>query len=101
MRKNIETNRSRIGEAERIIFEGVNFPDVGSFEIKADALTKDGASSRTKAAQGQTQNQRSKTQLIQLFREFERANNQDGISDADIERIMEGFLVGFNGTRIK
>ena len=88
MRKNIETNRSRIGESERIIFEGVNFPDFGSFDIKADALTKDGASSRTKSFQGQTPNQRSKTQLIQLFREFERVNNQDGISDADIERIL-------------
>ena len=28
-----------------------------------------------------SQNQKYKTQLIQLFREFERANNQDGISD--------------------
>lgn len=68
IRKNIETNRSRIGDLERVLLEGVNFPDVGSFDIKADILAKDGASSRTKGYQAQTQNQRSKTQLIQLFR---------------------------------
>ena len=28
-------------------------------------------------------------------------NASDGISDADVERILEGFLVGLNGTRIK
>lgn len=48
-----------------------------------------------------SQNQKHKTQLIQLFREFERVNNQDGISDNDIERIMEGFLMGLQGTRIR
>lgn len=68
LRKNIESNRSRIGDAERVILEGVSFPDVGSFDIKADILAKDGASSRSKAYQSQTQNQKSKTQLIQLFR---------------------------------
>lgn len=68
LRKNIESNRSRIGDAERVILEGVSFPDVGGFDIKADILAKDGASSRSKAYQSQTQNQKSKTQLIQLFR---------------------------------
>lgn len=101
IRKNIETNRSRVGDLERLIFEGVNFPDVGSFDIKADILAKDGAASRSKGYQNQPQNQKNRTQLIQLFREFERANTQDGISDADIERIFENFLVGFTGTRIK
>ena len=28
-------------------------------------------------------------------------NNADGISDAEIERVMEGFLVGLGGSRIK
>lgn len=101
IRKNIETNRSRVGEVERIILEGVTFPDVGNFDIRADVLAKDGASSRSKGYQSQTQNQRTKTQLIQMFREFERANGPEGISDADAERILEGFLVGFNGSRIK
>lgn len=81
--------------------EGVNIPDVGSFDIKADILTKEGAGSRNKGFQNLPQNQKSKAQLIQLFRQFERYNNQDGITDADIERTLEGFLVGFNGSRIK
>ena len=101
VKRNIETNRSRIGDLERTILEGVTFPDVGSFEIKGDILTKDGSLSRSKGYQNQTQSQKSKTQIIQLFREFERLNNQDGISDLDAERILEGFLVGFNGSRIK
>lgn len=101
IRKNIETNRSRIGDLERLIFEGVTFPDVGSFDIKADILAKDGAASRSMGYQSQPQNQKNKTQLIQLFREFEKVNTQDGISDENIEKIFENFLVGFTGTRIK
>jgi hypothetical protein len=64
-------------------------------------LTREGASSRSKQYQNLPQAQKNKTQLVQLFREFEKVNNQDGITDADIERILEGFLVSFNGTRIK
>ena len=70
-------------------------------DFKADILTKDGASSRSGAYQNLPQNQKYKTQLIALFREFERLNNQGGISDGDIEKILEGFLVGLSGTRIK
>lgn len=39
--------------------------------------------------------------MIQVFREFERLNNQQGINDGDIERVLEGFLVSLNGTRLK
>ena len=70
-------------------------------DIKADLLTKDGAASRSGAYSSLSQPTKYKTQLVALFREFERLNNQGTISDADIERILEGFLVGFNGTRIK
>lgn len=101
VKRNLETNRARVGDLERSILEGVTFPDVGSFDIKADILTKDGAASRSKGFQNQSQNQKTKTQLIQMFREFERFNNQDGINDADVEKVLEGFLVGFNGSRIK
>jgi alpha-glucuronidase len=41
-------NKSRIGDLDRIILEGVTIPEVGGFEIKADTLTKDGAQSRSK-----------------------------------------------------
>ena len=101
IRKNIEANRARIGDLERVILEGVNFSEVGSFDIKADILTKDGASSRSKGYQNLSQQQKYKAQLVQLFREFERLNNQEGITDADIEKVLEGFLVGFSGSRIK
>lgn len=68
IKRNIETNKSRIGDLERVILEGVNIPELGSFDIKADVLTKDGAGSRSKGFQNLPQNQKSKTQLIQLFR---------------------------------
>ena len=73
---------------ERVLLEGIIFPEVGSFDIKADLLTKDGALSRSSSFQNLPENQKSRTQLIQLFREFERVNNQQGITDAEIERIM-------------
>lgn len=101
LKRNVDTNKTRVGDLERVIFDGVAFPEAGSFEIRADVLTKDGALSRSKGYQNMSQNQKNKTQLIQLFREFERANNQDGITDAEIERIMEGFLLGLQGTRIR
>ena len=101
LRRNVDTNKSRIGDLERTIFDGVAFPEAGSFEIKADVLTKDGALSRSKGYQNMSKNQKYKTQVIQLFREFERANNKDGITDDEIERIMEGFIMGLHGTRIR
>jgi len=88
VRKNIDSNKSRVGDLERTILDGVTFPDVGSFEIRGDVLTKEGAASRSKGFQNLPQNQKTKTQLVQLFREFERYNNQDGINDADAERIL-------------
>ena len=94
-------NRSRIGELERVLLDGITFPEVGSFEIKAELLTKDGALSRSKSYQSMPENQKYRTQLVQLFREFERMNNEEGIRDADIERVLENFLIGFNGSRIK
>lgn len=48
LKKNLETNRSRIGDLDRIILDGVSIPEVGGFEIKADTLTKDGAQSRSR-----------------------------------------------------
>lgn len=54
--------------------------------------------SRSGYQQQQSQNQKNKTQLISLFREFERYNNNpDGINDQDLEKIFEGFLLGLGG----
>lgn len=47
------------------------------------------------------QNQKLKTQVIALFREFERLNNQGAMTDNEVEKILEGFLVGLSGSRIK
>ena len=88
IKRNIDVNRSRVGEMEKVLLEGVIIPEIGSFEIKADLLTKDGALSRSKSYQSLPENQKYRTQLIQLFREFERANNQQGITDAEIEKIL-------------
>lgn len=74
--------------------------ELGSFDIKADLLTKEGATGRSGAYGNQNQSQKYKTQVIQLFREFEKLNNQ-GMNDGDIERVLEGFLLNLNGSRIK
>ena len=102
VKRNIDQNKSRLGaDVERLILDTVSLPDFGSFEIKSDLLAKDGAQSRSKAFQGQNQNQKNRTQLIQLFREFERINNSEGITDQQIEKVLEGFLVGLGDMRIK
>lgn len=80
----------------------VNIPNVGSFDIKVDALTRDGSAPRSKVYQDLPQSQKYRTQLVALFREFERLSNQQGgITDGAIEGVLEGFLVGLAGTRIK
>ena len=48
LKKNLDLNRHRIGDMEKIIMEGVVIPDVGGFEIRADSLAKDGAMSRSR-----------------------------------------------------
>lgn len=53
-------------------------------DIKADLLTKDGASSRSGAYSSLPQASKYKTQLVALFREFERLNNSGTLTDADI-----------------
>ena len=55
--------------AEALKQKGGSIPaDCGGFEIKADVLSRDGASSRSGAYENQSQSQKYKTQLIQLFR---------------------------------
>jgi chromosome segregation ATPase len=48
IRKNIEVNRYKLGEAERLIMEGVNIPEVGNFNIKIDAFSEKTLSSRSR-----------------------------------------------------
>ena len=69
-------------------------PDVGSLEIRGDALTKEGAQGRSQTYSQSSDGQRLKTKVVQMFREFERLFQQNQeISKEQIERIIEGFLI--------
>lgn len=67
----------------------VNVPNVGSFDIRADVLTKEGSAPRSQIYQNLPQGQKYRTQLVALFREFERISNQQGgITDGAIEAVL-------------
>ena len=101
VKKNIDQYRSQLGNGlDRNLVEGVVFPDPGSLDIKADVLTKDGSAPRGSSYSGSSSGFQYKTQLVSLFREFERLNKDTGIVEADFERILEGFLVGLRGNRL-
>jgi len=96
----IDQNRSQLGGLANTLLDGIQLPD--GLDIKADALMKDGSAVRSSAYQGQSQQQKYRTQVVALFREFERLNNSEvGINDNDFERIIEGFLLGLTGSRLR
>ena len=72
LKRNLEMNKSRIGDLDKAIMEGVVIPEVGSFEVKGDLLAKDGAQSRSHTYSSSSDVQKLKTKVIQLFREFEK-----------------------------
>lgn len=89
LKRNVDLNRFKLGEAEKLIFEGVTFPDVGNFDIKSDVFSEGTLASRSRVFQQQTDGQKYKTRLVQFFREFERLVNQSqGITDFELERIL-------------
>ena len=97
IRKNIEANRYKLGETEKLIMNGVEIPDVGNFDIKIDVFSE----SRSKVSQGMTEIAKNKTRIIQLFREFERlVKQQDGFTDVEVERILEGFITNMAETKL-
>ncbi len=100
LKKNFEIHKSRIGDLDRIILEGVNIPEVGGFEIRADTLTKDGAQSRSRTHSDSSEDQKLKTKAIQLFREFERLFGQQNVNQEQVERILQGFLTELKGSRL-
>lgn len=60
-------------------------PEIGSYDIRVDQLTRDRSVPRTRSYENQSENDRVKTRMIQMFREFERlANNPEGISAVQI-----------------
>ncbi len=97
MRQRIDQNRTQLGNLANVLLEGINLPEI---DIRPDVLTSQG--SRSAAFQGQSQSEKYRTQLVALFREFERLNNSpNGINDADFERVLEGFLVGLPNSRFR
>lgn len=101
LKRNLEMNKSRIGDLDRTIMEGVIIPEIGSFEVKGDLLAKDGAQSRSHTYSSSPDSQKLKTKVVQLFREFERLlQNKPEFAVQDIERILEGFLGELKGTKL-
>lgn len=68
LRRNLDQNRPQIGQLERIIVEGVTFPDQSGFEIRADTLTRDGAVARTNNYSSAPLSSQYRTQMVSLFR---------------------------------
>lgn len=100
VKQRIEQNRGQLGNLANTLLDGIVLPD--GLDIKADALVKDGSAVRSTAYQSQGSNQKYKTLVVALFREFDRLNNSEaGINDADFERVMEGFLLGLPGGRLR
>jgi hypothetical protein len=101
LKKNVELNRYKLGEAEKFIFEGVTIPEVGNFDIKSDVFSEGMLSSRSRVYQQQTEAQKFKIRLAQFFREFERLSNQSqGITDFEVERILEGFMSNMTESKL-
>ena len=75
IRNNLEFNRSRIGESERIIMDGVALPELGNFDIRPDSLTRDRSGPRTQAYNTQNEHEQYRTKILAMFREFERLAN--------------------------
>ncbi len=51
IRRNVDMNKSRIQDLDRIVFNEVNVPELGSFEIKAETLAKSISQVRSKTFQ--------------------------------------------------
>ena len=83
LRRNLDQNRAQIGSLERVIIEGVTFPEQSGFEIRADTLTRDGTVARTSNYSSAPLSTQYRTQMVSLFREFDRLNNSQGITAAD------------------
>lgn len=66
-------------DIDKIIFSEVNIPNVGSFEIQPEILTRTGSLSRSRNYQDLNSSQQIKTRLVELFRQFEKLTNQTDI----------------------
>lgn len=79
----------------------MSIPEVGNFDIKSDVFSESLLASRSRVYQQQPEGLRYKTRLVQFFREFERLVGQSqGITDFEVERILEGFLSNMTETKL-
>ena len=94
IRRNFEKSKAKFpNDAEKLLFDGVVWP--AEEDIRADALTKDGAKGR-----GNITN-RTRTQMISLFKEFERLLANPNVTQAEFDRVLEGALLGLEGSTLK
>lgn len=81
--------------------DGVILADFGNFDIKSDVISDGSLTMRSRVYQQQTETQKYKARLVQFFREFERLSNQSqGITDFEVQRILEGFLINMPETKL-
>ena len=89
LKRTWESSRNR-GDLNNL-FDGVN---VSADDVRADALTKDGANRGGVSALTKTRGS-----MVVLFREFERLLNNPNVVQDDIDKALEGFLTGMEGSR--
>lgn len=70
LKRNVDINKFKIGDLDKLIFEGVTIPEVGNFDIKSDIFSDGSLTSRSRIYQQQTEGQKYKVRLAQFFREF-------------------------------
>ena len=99
LKRNIEQNRGQLNGLDRIVVEGVTFPDQLGFDIRADSLVREG-NARSSVYTSSSSSTKYRTQIVSLFREFDRLNTSQGITDMDFEKILEGFMVSVPTSRI-
>jgi hypothetical protein len=105
LKRNVELNRYKVAESERLIFDGVNIPEVaevGNIDIRAETFTSGaGLANRSRVLQQMPDLQKYRVKLVQFFREFERlGSQQQGFTDFEVERILEGFISTMNETKL-
>lgn len=99
LKKNLDANKKQIGELGKNILEGVVIPEGITLDVKAELLVKEGAKARSPGYSAASPEQKLKTKVIQMVREFERLFK--GVVDQEqVERVIEGFLSQLKDSRL-
>lgn len=96
IKDNLFRYRNQIGTLDRLVLEGVEFPNVGSYHIREEVLSRDSMNYSRNRWVSEYRNH-----LLILFREIERLHSHpDMVTEIALERIIEGFLMSLEGSRI-